>query len=129
MENSVKKLMQLNDLGVQIAIDDFGTGYSSLSYLQKLPIHTLKIDRSFVHEIQEGGEDACIVDAVIAMATGLKLNLIAEGVETEYQMDYLREKGCCEMQGYYFGKPISEQATTELLTQTPFGELALPSVG
>jgi len=129
MENSVKKLMQLNDLGVQIAIDDFGTGYSSLSYLQKLPIHTLKIDRSFVHEIQEGGEDACIVDAVIAMATGLKLNLIAEGVETEYQMDYLREKGCCEMQGYYFGKPISEQATTELLTQAPFGELALPSVG
>jgi len=129
MENAVKKLMQLNELGVQIAIDDFGTGYSSLSYLQKLPIHTLKIDRSFVHEIKEGPVDACIVDAVIAMARGLKLNLIAEGVETEFQMEYLRSQGCGEMQGFYFGVPAPEEETVELLTQAPFGEFSLPSVG
>ncbi|MEZ5524730.1 MAG: EAL domain-containing protein [Pseudomonadales bacterium] len=129
MENAIKKLIQLNELGVQIAIDDFGTGYSSLSYLQKLPIHTLKIDRSFVHEIQEGGGDACIVDAVIAMARGLKLNLIAEGVETEHQMEYLRSQGCGEMQGYYFGAPAPEEETVLLLTQSPFDQFALPSVG
>jgi len=129
MENAIKKLVQLNELGIQIAIDDFGTGYSSLSYLQKLPIHTLKIDRSFVHEIQEGAEDACIVDAVIAMAKGLKLNLIAEGVETEYQVDYLREKGCGEIQGFYFGVPAPEEETVALLTQAPCGEFSLPSVG
>jgi len=131
MENSIKKLMQLNELGVQIAIDDFGTGYSSLSYLQKLPIHTLKIDRSFVNEIKKNGGDACIVDAVIAMASGLKLNLIAEGVEDEYQMEYLREKGCCEMQGYYFGMPATEKDTVELLLNPTFkdeGQL-LPNVG
>lgn len=129
MENAIKKLVQLNELGVQIAIDDFGTGYSSLSYLQKLPIHTLKIDRSFVHEIQDGAGDACIVDAVIAMAKGLKLNLIAEGVETEHQMDYLRAQGCGEMQGYYFGAPVSEEETVAFLTQSPFDQFALPSVG
>lgn len=129
MENSIKKLMQLNDFGVQIAIDDFGTGYSSLSYLQKLPIHTLKIDRSFVHEIKKDGDDACIVDAVIAMASGLKLNLIAEGVENEYQMEYLREKGCCEMQGYYFGMPASEETTIQTLLAAPYSKLVFPSVG
>jgi diguanylate cyclase (GGDEF)-like protein len=129
MENAIKKLIQLSELGIQIAIDDFGTGYSSLSYLQKLPIHTLKIDRSFVHEIQEGAEGACIVDAVIAMAKGLKLNLIAEGVETEYQVDYLREKGCGEIQGFYFGAPAPEEETVRLLTQAHYDGFVLPSVG
>ncbi len=129
MENSIKKLMQLNELGVQIAIDDFGTGYSSLSYLQKLPIHTLKIDRSFVNEIEKDGDDACIVDAVIAMASGLRLNLIAEGVEDEYQVEYLRDKGCCEMQGFYFGKPAPEKESVALLLNLPFADQRLPSVG
>ncbi len=129
MENTVQKLIQLTGSGIQIAIDDFGTGYSSLSYLQKLPIHTLKIDRSFVHEIKSNPEEACIVDAIIAMAKGLKLNLIAEGVETEEQVKYLHKRGCSEMQGFFFGKPIPEKKTRELLIKKPFEQNPYSEVG
>lgn len=129
MENSIKKLVQLNEIGVQVAIDDFGTGYSSLSYLQKLPIHTLKIDRSFVSEIEKGDDEACIVDAVIAMASGLKLNLIAEGVEDAYQVEYLREKGCGEMQGFYFGKPVPEEDAVQMLLAPSYFDQLLPNAG
>ncbi|WP_018865152.1 bifunctional diguanylate cyclase/phosphodiesterase [Thioalkalivibrio sp. ARh3] len=111
--DTVAKLNRLSDAGVQIAVDDFGTGYSSLSYLQKLPVHTLKIDRSFTHTLCTEGE-ACIVNAIISMARGLKMNIVAEGVETPPQQDYLRRLGCPMMQGFLFGHPAP---LAELLQQ------------
>ncbi len=129
MENAIQKLVHLSEQGVKIAIDDFGTGYSSLSYLQKLPIHTLKIDRSFVHEIRRHGGDACIVDAIIAMAEGLKLNLIAEGVEVQEELDYLRKQGCTLMQGFLFGPAVPAAEALELFEKANFGQYLLPRVG
>ncbi|WP_018868352.1 EAL domain-containing protein [Thioalkalivibrio sp. ALJ10] len=102
--DTVAKLNRLCEAGVQVAVDDFGTGYSSLSYLQKLPVHTLKIDRSFTHTICTEGE-ACIVNAIVSMARGLQMNIIAEGVETSSQQNYLRRLGCPMMQGFLFGHP------------------------
>ncbi|WP_018139958.1 MULTISPECIES: EAL domain-containing protein [unclassified Thioalkalivibrio] len=102
--DTVHKLNRLGAAGVQIAVDDFGTGYSSLSYLQKLPIHTLKIDRSFTHTICRNDE-ACIVNAIISMARGLNMNIVAEGVETEAHRDYLRNLECPMLQGFLFGQP------------------------
>ena len=127
MDNTIQKLIKLNEYGVKVAIDDFGTGYSSLSYLQRLPIHTVKIDRSFVHEIKNQPGEACIVDAIIAMAKGLKLNLIAEGVETVEQFNYLREQGCTEVQGFMFGHPMTEREARKILQQKPFehGQLSV----
>lgn len=106
----IEKLRRISTAGVHLAIDDFGTGYSSLSYLQKFPINTLKIDRSFVHAIKTVEEDACIVNAIISMALGLKLNIIAEGVENTAQLQYLRSLGCHAVQGYLFGEPIAMTA-------------------
>ncbi|GIQ69898.1 putative bifunctional diguanylate cyclase/phosphodiesterase [Xylanibacillus composti] len=106
VEYTVKTLVQLKQLGIQISIDDFGTGYSSLSYLKKFPIHKLKIDRSFVRDIMDDPNDAAIVATIIAMARHLKLQVIAEGVETVEQLHYLRENHCHEVQGYYFSEPI-----------------------
>ncbi|HUH38336.1 MAG TPA: EAL domain-containing protein [Spongiibacteraceae bacterium] len=100
----VDKLRQLSEAGVQIAIDDFGTGYSSLSYLQKFPISTLKIDKSFTHNIKARDNEACIVDAIVSMAQGLKLKIVAEGVESLAQLHYLKALGCQVVQGYLFGQ-------------------------
>ena len=99
----VEKLHQLTRTGVSLAIDDFGTGYSSLSYLNKFPISTLKIDRSFIHKLHSESEDACIVSAIISMAHGLKMNIVAEGVEHISQFNYLRSLGCQVVQGFLFG--------------------------
>ncbi len=115
VEHTVEKLKQLSAGGIKIAIDDFGTGYSSLTYLKKFPIHTIKIDQSFIADIERDG-DTSIVTAIIAMAKGLKLNLIAEGVETENQLAFLRRRECDEMQGYLFSEPLDAQAATALLT-------------
>ena len=120
MDNTINKLVKLSERGVKIAIDDFGTGYSSLSYLQRLPIHTLKIDRAFVREINNTTNETCIVDAIIAMARGMKLNIIAEGVESEEQFIYLRNKGCAEMQGFLFSHPLAEGEAKRLLLQRPY---------
>ncbi len=119
------KLRQLNSFGLTIAIDDFGTGYSSLSYLQQFPIHTLKIDRSFVQDIQADGKDTCIVDAIASMAKGLNLHMVAEGVETVSQLDYLKQLGCTEVQGFLFGLPVSADETLELLSSSPGYKLRL----
>ncbi|MGH8671065.1 MAG: bifunctional diguanylate cyclase/phosphodiesterase [Burkholderiales bacterium] len=112
-------LQQLKTMGVHIAIDDFGTGYSSLSYLKRFPIHTLKIDRSFVQDLPDDVDDAVLTRAMIAMAHMLKLRLVAEGVETKAQLDFLREHLCDEMQGYYFSTPLSAEDLEQLLRNRP----------
>ncbi|WP_433944740.1 EAL domain-containing protein [Paenibacillus sp. SN-8-1] len=107
VERAITVLDQLNALGVRISIDDFGTGYSSLNYLKKFPIHTLKIDKSFVRDIMSDQNDLNIVSTIISMAHNLNLDVVAEGVETEDQLHFLQMKKCDTVQGYYFSKPLS----------------------
>ncbi|HMF08293.1 MAG TPA: EAL domain-containing protein [Thermoanaerobaculia bacterium] len=114
---TVANLLALRDLDVGISIDDFGTGYSSLSYLKRFPVTTLKIDRSFVSDVVSNSADAGIVRAVLAMAHGLKLNVIAEGVETHEQFAYLRSSGCDALQGYWFSRPLPVEAVDKLLAE------------
>ncbi len=115
IEGAIATLWQLKNRGISIALDDFGTGYSSLSYLQKLPINTLKIDRAFVTNIATNPDDAAISRAIVALAQSLKLNITAEGVETQPQLNYLKNLGCNEVQGYYFGKPLSAANLSDFL--------------
>ena len=106
------------DLGVQLAIDDFGTGYSSLRSLAKLPVNTLKIDRSFISEVLADKDSAAITRAIIRLGEGLNLNLVAEGVETEQQLRYLSDIGCHVMQGFLFCKPMpADEAGSFVLSQ------------
>ena len=114
---TVANLLALRDLKVGVSIDDFGTGYSSLSYLKRFPVTTLKIDRSFVTDVVTNSADAGIVRAVVAMAHGLKLNVIAEGVETKEQFAYLRENGCDALQGYWFSRPLAVDKVDGLLNE------------
>jgi EAL domain-containing protein (putative c-di-GMP-specific phosphodiesterase class I) len=108
-------LTQARDMGIHISIDDFGTGYSSLAHLRRFSINTLKIDRTFVQDMEENSTDAAITSAIISMGSSLNLQVIAEGVETEGQFDLLREKRCDEMQGYLFSKPVPVEDVAELL--------------
>ena len=116
-ELSIKKLHQLSSMGIEIAIDDFGTGYSSLSYLKKLPLNKLKIDQSFVRDIPDDEEDIAITKAIIALGKSLKFKIIAEGVETQAQKDFMIENGCDLMQGYFFSKPLPAHEITGLLSR------------
>jgi diguanylate cyclase len=125
MELIIPKLKELRRLGVRIAIDDFGTGYSSLSYLQQFPIQTLKIDRSFVGDIRADESDASIINAIVAMARGLKLDLIAEGVENRTQLRYLHSRGCSEGQGFMFSPAVGAGELQQLLQNRPFERLVL----
>ncbi len=122
MSSVIKKLRELAGLNIKIAVDDFGTGYSSLSYLQQFPINTLKIDKSFISSMNETEEATSIVDAIVAMAKGLKLSLIAEGVETDPQLEYLKSLGCEAIQGYLFGKAEGSERTKEILARIENGE-------
>jgi EAL domain-containing protein (putative c-di-GMP-specific phosphodiesterase class I) len=106
VDHSIVSLRAIRVLGVMIAIDDFGTGYSSLSYLSKLPIDTLKIDRSFVMDMNSNSGGLTLVSVIINLAHALKLNVVAERVETEAQLRDLRRMRCDEMQGFLFGKPV-----------------------
>jgi diguanylate cyclase (GGDEF)-like protein len=114
-ESAVTLLQQLKDMGIHVSIDDFGTGYSSLGYLKRFPIDSLKIDRSFVTDVPQDTGDVAITVAIIAMAHSLGLKVVAEGVETREQLDFLRKQGCDEMQGYYFSKPLPVEQVTALL--------------
>lgn len=116
IELTLEVLKKIKNLGTRICMDDFGTGYSSLSYLKQFPIDSLKIDKSFVDDIAEDGDNEHIlINTIIAMSKTLGLHLIAEGVEHKYQIDYLRDHGCPYYQGYYFSKPVSEKVFLELL--------------
>ncbi len=118
-EGVIEKLDQISDLGIHVSIDDFGTGYSSLSLLKRLPIHRLKIDRSFVKDIPEDAESVAIIKAIIALAKSLHLDLIAEGVETSVQKDFLINNGCVTIQGYYYTPPVpAEEMKILLLRET-----------
>ena len=108
-------MMRLKEMGVRIAIDDFGTGYSALSQLKHFPIDTLKVDRSFIRNLPHDPENKAITEAIIAMGKTLSLTVVAEGVETSEQDDFLREKVCDEMQGFYFSKPVAADQFAELL--------------
>lgn len=120
MKNPVISIIVLNELkamGVRIALDDFGTGHSSLNYLRQLPLDYIKIDRSFVMNITAGPHDAAIIKTIITLAHNMNLKVIAEGVETEQQLELLREHKCDEVQGYLFSKPLSAEIFTQLLKE------------
>ena len=108
-------LAKIKSLGVRLAIDDFGIGYSSLAQIKHFPIDTLKVDRSFIRNIPQDAEDKAITEAIIAMGKTLSLTVVAEGVETIEQMDFLKDHSCDEMQGYYFSRPIVPEQFAELL--------------
>jgi len=114
-EQAVAILREVKRLGVSLSLDDFGTGYSSLSYLKGLPVDTVKIDRSFVRDIVMDGDDASITTAIILMAKALRLRVVAEGVETEAQLEFLSARGCDEIQGFLFSPPVTADAIIELL--------------
>ena len=105
-EKTIGTLKQINDLGIGVSVDDFGTGYSSMSLLKRLPINRLKIDQSFIKDVPGDEESVSIVKAIIALGVSLKLDLVAEGVETSAQRDFLVQNGCIKMQGYYYDKPM-----------------------
>jgi EAL domain-containing protein (putative c-di-GMP-specific phosphodiesterase class I) len=117
-EHAEKVLNELKALGFHLTMDDFGTGYSSLAYLKRFPFDSVKIDQSFVRGIPQSRDDCAIVEAIIAMAHSLQLEVVAEGVETKEQFDFLRSLRCDQIQGYYFSKPIPANEIVKLLYQT-----------
>ena len=128
-EQTLITLNRLKTMGVRLGIDDFGTGYSSLSYLQRLPFDTLKIDRSFVRELNAGKGSIDIVRAILELAHSLKLEVIAEGVETEQQIvQRLRKLGCTYFQGFLFSKPVDAAAAERLYQQTRDSGLLRPCI-
>jgi len=115
---AIAALQSLKDIGIALSIDDFGTGYSSLSYLQRLPIYELKIDKSFVDDTPGDSNATAIVSSILAMAQHLNLKVVAEGVETQQQADYLIASGCAAMQGYLFARPIPVMQCIDALEKT-----------
>jgi len=118
-EATVARLYQLKDMGIYLSIDDFGTGYSSMTYLKRFPVGKLKIDQSFIRDIPDDSEDVAITTATIQMAHSLKLRVVAEGIETRAQADFLRERGCDLGQGFLFSKPLEYDDLLEFLGAAP----------
>jgi len=121
-EKSIETLQQISKLGISISIDDFGTGYSSLAYLKRLPIDKLKIDRSFIKDLPDDAEDSAISKTVISLCGNLNLNVIAEGVETIEQKEFLLQNGCNLIQGYLYSRPLSTEDMTQYLKEYTKGE-------
>jgi len=126
-EGAARTLHDLKESGVQLSMDDFGTGYSSLGYLKRFPIDTLKIDRTFVRDISTDADDATLTRAIINLAQNLRLNVVAEGVETEAQLAFLCLNGCDEMQGYLFARPTTAEECGRMLSEGR--KLAIPRTG
>jgi EAL domain-containing protein (putative c-di-GMP-specific phosphodiesterase class I) len=114
-ERAIVILTELKRIGVRLAIDDFGVGYSSLAQIKNFPIDTLKVDRSFIRDLPDSSEDCAITQAIIAMAKTLGLAVVAEGVETQEQEDFLRDISCDETQGFYFSRPVASEQFAQLL--------------
>ncbi|WP_144022028.1 EAL domain-containing protein, partial [Caballeronia sordidicola] len=119
LDGAIATMRQLQEMGVRLSIDDFGTGYSSLSALKHFPIVRLKIDQSFVRELPGKDDDRAIAMAVISLGRQLNLKVIAEGVETETQLAFLRDNACNEIQGYHYSRPLKSHDLEQLLSQ-PF---------
>jgi EAL domain-containing protein (putative c-di-GMP-specific phosphodiesterase class I) len=117
IEDAITTMNALKGIGVQFSLDDFGTGYSSIQYLKRLPIDQIKIDRSFVRDLAVDSSDKAIVSTIIAMAQSLNLEVIAEGVETEEQRQFLLNSGCTQYQGFLFSKPVPIEQFEALLKQ------------
>ena len=118
IESTIEMLTQLKEKGIQISIDDFGTGYSSLNYLHRLPINNLKVDRSFVNQMEESKKNHRIVETIATLSQQLELDAIAEGIETLQQLEWLQQIGYKFGQGYLFSKPLSQDSAEELLGNT-----------
>jgi len=126
IEVATRMLEALRDLGVEMIIDDFGTGYSSLSYLHRLPIDTLKIDRSFISAMTENNENREIIRTIIMLARNLQMEVVAEGVETKEQIRLLRELECDSAQGYVFSIPVNAGLAEQMIQRISAGEPAIP---
>ena len=113
--HTLDALSKLRDMGVRVAIDDFGTGYSSLNYLKQFPVDTLKIDQSFIHNLPNNADDAQITRTIISMAHNLGLGVIAEGVETKEQLEFLQQTQCEEVQGFFFSKPVPSKSLLDMI--------------
>ncbi len=113
VEEARRTLQRLKDMGVRVSIDDFGTGYSSLSYLKRFPIDTLKIDQSFIDDITTDPDDAAISQAIVGLARTLRMQVIAEGVETAEQLEFVRDLGCDAVQGYVYSRPVPPESVQE----------------
>jgi EAL domain-containing protein (putative c-di-GMP-specific phosphodiesterase class I) len=124
VEATLRTMHELKKMGLRLSIDDFGTGYSSLSYLKRFPVDVLKIDRSFVHDLPAGADDAAMVDAIISLARGLHMRVIAEGVETRGQLEYLRSQGCDEVQGHLYSRALPVDEVEQILRNGRFLEAA-----
>jgi len=127
VEKAIDIMRTLSNMGLQISIDDFGTGYSSLSYLKRYPVHTLKMDKSFIDHIADDEEDATFARMVIGIANTLNLDLIAEGVESEEQLQFLKREGCRYIQGYYFSKPLTPDKALEYMREHYADKVAVES--
>jgi EAL domain-containing protein (putative c-di-GMP-specific phosphodiesterase class I) len=126
VQAAIRILHELKALGVGLSVDDFGTGYSSLSYLRRLPLDTLKIDRTFVHDIADAqeGDGGLLAKAIISLGHSLKLKIIAEGVENDAELEFLKAHACDQVQGFYFSKPVSAEEFVVMLRSETEGASA-----